>query len=459
MQPVRVVQWFRYGVSTAASDRRAWAAVFAAFLPVYLLTAHYTFVSTDTGGAVLPAWQLVHHGNVWLENLHSGLVWAVPAAGDHLASNRMPGLELVNVPSVALLFWLGPSWVPGALTAATLTAGTAGFLFLVFRRLTTTRVAIAATTVMAFGTSLWSVASTEVFPHTVDAFCLAVAMYALSRQRHLLAGVALGTAVVARPHMAVVALVVGLGLGVSNRSWRSIFAIGVPASVGLGLVVGWNTLVFGEPSIDGGYASYVTSNLTDSSPASGGGISMVTNVLGFLFAPNRGLFLFLPLAGLLLCGLRPAWRTAPTWARLMAAAGVAYSLVQLKINRFDGGSSFYGYRLATELVVCAAPLGLLAVTSWVTERAWRRRLMRPLAVVSMGLQAVGAIAFDAHYTHFVDPWRESGIRIALQARPLPAVLLLLATFVVALWLLQKEPTGLRAIEQVGGGEAGAAHAA
>lgn len=454
MQLVRLGIWFRDALS-AASDVRAWLAVFVACLPVYLFTAHYTFVSPDTGDAVLPAWQLVHHGNVWLEQLRPHLVWTVPGAGDHLASNRMPGLELVNVPFVALLYWLGPSWIPGALTAATLTASTAGFIFLVFRRLATMRMALAAAAVMAFGTSLWSVASTEVFPHTVDAFCLALAMYALSRERHLLAGVALGIAVVARPHMAVVALVVGLGLGVSNRSWRNLLAIGVPASIGLGLVVGWNTLVFGEPSIGGGYASYVTSNLTNSSPTNGGGISLVTNLLGFLFAPNRGLFLFLPLAGLLLFGMRRAWRNAALWVRLIAVAGVAYSLVQLKINRFDGGVTFYGYRLATELVVCAAPLGLLAVTSWVTEWEWRRRLARSLAGISVGLQAVGAVAFNARYTHAVDPWRESGIRVALIARPLPASILLLSTAVISVWLLQKRPAGREVVRRLLGGRAAA----
>lgn len=442
MLGMRATAWLRSALADMASDRRAWLVVFLSCLPVYLLTAHYSFVSPDTGDAVLPAWQLVHHGNIWLEHVRPHVVWTVPAAGHHLASNRMPGVELVNVPMVALLYWLGPSWVPGALTAAVLTAATAGFLLLTFRRLTSLRFALIATAVLAFGTSLWSVASTEIFPHTVNAFGISVAMYALSRHRHLLAGLALGATVVARPHMAVVALVLGLGLALVNRSVRPIFLMGVPATLGVAFVIGWNTLVFGHPSINGGYASYVTTNLTNTSAHAAGNM-MLSNVLGFLFSPERGLFIFLPLAAVLLLGLPLAWRESPSWIRLLSLAGMAYSLVQLKINRFDGGSSFYGYRLATELVICCAPLGLVAAVSLARAGGWRLRLMRAGAVVSVGLQAVGAIAFNERYTPLVDPWRASGIRIALESRPLLALLLLMVTATACIWALQAQPTGLR----------------
>lgn len=427
-----------------ASDGRAWLAVFVSVLPIYLLTAHYLHGSVDTKSAVAPAWQLVHHGNLWVEHLRPRPYWSVPA-GQHLVSNRMPGLELINVPLVALLYPLGPSLVPGALTAAILTAATVALLFLTFRRLVSTRLALLATAVMAFGTSLWTISAAEVWPHTVDAFCLALVMYAVSRRRDLLAGLAFGLAISARPHIAIVALIVGLGLGWANRSWRTVVAVGLPASVGLAFVVGWNNLLFGHPSVGGGYASYVQTNLTQTT--GGSGRFFATNVLGFLFSPQRGLFVFLPLALLLLLGVRSAWRGAEPWARALAAGGLAYTLVQLKINGFDGGDAFFGSRLSTELVVCAAPLGVVCVRSWVAERNWRMRVARSLAAVSVGLQAIGALAFSVRNSSASTPWRWSPVLDALWARPALTLVLLWTTALIACWLVQREPSGLGQLRQ------------
>ena len=438
------MNWWRASLESAASDRRAWLAVFVAVLPVYLLTAHYAAVSVDTASAVAPAWQLVHHGNVWVEHMHPRPYWSVPA-GSHMASNRMPGVELVNVPFVALLYWLGPSQVPGALTAAVLTAATVGFLFLLFRRLTTPRLALVATAFMAFGTSLWTIASAEIWTHTVDALCLAVAMYAVSRQRFVWAGVAFAVAITARPHVALIALVVGAGMAWSRRSLRVLLAIGVPATVGLTALLTWNHLIFSTTSVSGGYAPYAESHLTQTSAGSLHFVAV--NVLGFLVSPQRGLVMFLPLAALLVLGARAAWREAPSWVRAFAAGGVAYTLLQLKINDFGGGDAFYGYRLATELVVAAAPLAVVACRSWVQLRGWRLRQARALAAVSVGLQAVGAFAFVIPRSSASAPWRASPIVDALAARPAVALLLLLLTFGSAAWLLQPEPTGLRALQR------------
>jgi hypothetical protein len=419
-----VLDQLRRSVAPGASDRRAWLAVFLGVLPIYLLTAHYGHSSVDTQSSVLPAWQLVHHGNIWVEHLDPRVYWAVPS-GDHLVSNRMPGTVLVNLPFVALLYWLGPSLVPSALTAAFLTAAAVGVLFLVFRRLTDQRSAVLATAVMALGTSLWTIAAAEAWTHTVDALCLALAMYAMSRGRPLWAGIAFAAAITARPHVAVVALVLGIGLAIAGRSLRPMLAVGIPSAIGLAAVIGWNGLVFGGTSVTGGYDSYVSTNLTETSGSSTS--FLASNFLGFLFSPQRGLFVFLPIAALLLFGMRAGWREAAPWVRLMALGGVAYTLVQLRINGY-GGDAFYGYRLATELVVCTAPLAVLACRSWVAARSWRVQLGAVLAVLSIGLQAVGAFAFDLpRSSSAAAPWRSSPILDAFNARPALAFLVLLVT--------------------------------
>lgn len=434
----RLAGFVRAGLSANASDGHAWLMVFLGCLPVYLLTAHYLWVSVDTQSSVLPAWQLVHHGNVWVEHLHPRPYWSV-VAGHHLVSNRMPGTILVNVPMVALLYGLGPSFVPAALTAALLTACAAGLMFLAFRRLVSGHLALVATLMMAFGTSLWTVASAEVWPHTVDTFCLAVAMYALSRERLLMAGFALGAAITARPQVAVVALVVGLGLAGIKRSWRPVLAVGLPATAGLVFVLGWNRMLYGHASISGGYPSYASDNLTSTSAS--GLHMMLTNVVGTLVSPQRGLLLFLPLSALLVWGVRAGWRRSPAWSRVLAAGGLAYAAVQMKINGFGGGDAFYGYRLMTELVVCASPLAVMTTVAWVSQRDWRVRVARGLAVLCVGVQAIGAVAFSIPDSSRSDPWHWSPILDAFAHRPQVTLLIALATAEIAVWLaLQARPT-------------------
>src|SRR5437870_933417 len=154
--------------STAmASERRAWLRVFLVVLPVFLLTAHYAGVSVDTSSAFIPAWHLVHHGNLWLEGMRHPPYWSIHS-GSHLVSNRTPGVILVNAPAYLFLYFLGPVPLGGAITAAVLTAGTVATLYLVVRRLGSPDIALATALVAAFGTSLWSIASAEIWTHTVD---------------------------------------------------------------------------------------------------------------------------------------------------------------------------------------------------------------------------------------------------------------------------------------------------
>jgi hypothetical protein len=335
--------------------------------------------------------------------------------------------------------------IPGAITAASMTAATVGLLFLVFRRLVSLRSALLSTGLMAFGTSLWTVAAAEVWPHTVDAFCLALTAYALSRRRWWIAGLALGLGVVARPHIAVIALVVGLGLGWSMRSMRPVFGVGLPASAGLVFVELWNSSIYGTASVSGGYAGYVQANLTQTGGSSIGFIA--TNVAGFLVSPQRGLFLFLPLGVLLLFGSRTAWRCAEPWMRTLAAGGVAYTLVQLKINRFDGGDAFFGTRLSTELVVCLAPLAVIWLRTWVLGHNLRTRMTRALAALSVTIQAIGALAFSLPYGSASNPWHASPIWDAATARPLTTIALTWCGLVAAVWLFQREPVGFETISR------------
>ena len=396
--------------TATASDRRAWLRVFLLVLPIFVLTAHYAVVSVDTLSSYVPAWHFVHHGNLWLEDMENPPYWSVDGA-HHLVSNRTPGVILVNVPVYLLLFFLGPVPLGGALTAALLTAATVATLYVVARRLSSPNVALAVAMVAAFGTSLWSVASAEIWTHTVDALCLAVAMLFLTRNRYLAAGAVIGLASTARPHLIVVAAVLGLYLAFHHRSLRPAVVVGVGSAPGFAALLLLNHAVYGRWTVSG-YAGYVTQNLTtgsvSSSPGQTGVSAMaehyLSNIGGFLFSPLCGVLLYLPAALLVIVALRPAWRAAPAWCRGMLLGGVAYSLVQLKINSYVGGAAFYGYRLATELVICACPMAVFAYTHWASQRQWRVSAVKSLAVASVVIQAVGVTCYDLARSAPVKPW-------------------------------------------------------
>ena len=416
--------------TAAVSDPRAWLRVFLLVLPVFLLTAHYATVSVDTSSAYVPAWHFVHHGNLWLEDMKHPPYWTVHGAG-HLVSNRTPGVILVNVPVYLLLFFLGPVPLGGALTAAMLTAATVATLFVVARRLASPNVALGVALVAAFGTSLWSVASAEIWTHTVDALCLALAMLLLARNRYLAAGAVIGISSMARPHLVVVAAVLGLYLSFHHRSLRPAIALGAGSGPGFAALLLLNRAVYGRWTISG-YAGYVTQNLTGGSSTGGAGhtglLAMVeqylSNIAGFLFSPLCGVLLYLPIALLVVVALRPAWRAAPAWCRGILLGGVAYSLVQLKINSYVGGAAFYGYRLATELVICACPMAVFAYTRWADQQQWRIRTVKSLAIASVVIQAVGVTSYDIAASAPVKPWA-SDFLAAFTNKPLLAAAILI----------------------------------
>jgi hypothetical protein len=410
----------------ALSDRRAWLVAFCLCIPVYFRFAHYVEVSADTWFAFAPAWQLLHHGNVWMDHLgHAGpaeSTW-LDQVGRHLVSDRMPGMILVNLPMYAIMYFEGATPFPAALTAVLLTSATVATMLLVLRGLTSERRAWAGAGVLALGTSLFTVASAEVWPHTVDALSLALAMLAVTRHRYGWAGFAFGFGILARPHIAVVAAVVGLYLSWRERSARPATLVGAGSVVGLVALLGLNSWTYQRLTLLGGYSGHaqaLTSSLASGSVA----WSYLVNSAGFLVSPFCGLLIYLPLALLLVLGGRSGWRSSPAWVRAFFLGGVAYSLVQLKLNGFTGGHAFFGYRLATELVVCAAPLAVVAYRTWASASQRRRRLVEVLAVFSIGIQTAGALLYKpAAGPSDARPWTTFVLWDVLKTSPVTAGIL------------------------------------
>jgi hypothetical protein len=156
------------------------------------------------------------------------------------------------------------------------------------------------------------------------------------------------------------------------------------------------------------------------------------NVVGALASPERGLFVLSPFLLALVPGIRAAWRDAPPWAQGFALGGVAYTLVQLWLNRFSGGYNFYSYRLMLELLTCATPLLVISFRQWTAKSAFRLRVFAGFLAVSAAMQAMGAVAYRPDFLAR-DPWHTFQPALVLAERPFVAGGL--AAITIALTLL------------------------
>lgn len=412
------------------SDRRiAWMTLLVTST-VYIVTSSLDDVyNSDVQAAVIPAIAIAQTGTPWLEGFYSGENIFIGPAGDHVVSNRPIGISLLAVPAYLLAGAPALAW-PSAVTAALATASAVTLMHLALRRLVPAGSALAATLVFAFATPTWTVSADSLWGHTVTQLAIAAAVFAASRQRWWWMGVALGVGIWGRPHIAVIALVVGLMLAWSQRSLRTLLAVGIPASAGLGLLVLANRWLYGRWTVSG-YGSYVTDNLTSTDAWTLQ--ETLANVAGFFVSPGRGLFVWTPIALILLPAAIKAVRSSPPWVVAFAAGGLAYSLVQLRINWFHGVDAFYGYRLALELVTCLVPLYAIA---WQQTRSpLVRGLSAFVVVLQVAAMAVGAFRTSG-FISVDEVWTDNSIawlmRYGLSTSPIMYGTMIISIVAVAL---------------------------
>lgn len=380
-------------------------AVFIPLLILYIATGSIDSetLSADPNSAALAAWNWVVNHTQQMDTLLRPNVWFVVTHG-HLVTNRTPGVIAWGMP----FYWLfgnDPQFsvFPAVLASSVASAGAASLLVLSLRRLLGTPWALATGLTLALGTATWSVSADGLWTHGPDQLFLCGAMFALSRGHRALAAVAIALTVPIRAHLAVVAAVAGVWYSVRLRSVRPLITFGVPCVVTLAALVVYDHFQFDAWLIQGG-RPHVTSNLQ----SFGGHADVAVNILGALVSLDRGLLIWFPLLGVLAFSIRPAWRQAPSWIRLCAVAGIAYFLIQMKVNFFAGGDNFWSYRLTIESLTLAAPL--LSYSARHTAR--HRPVLRSLAVVAalygLGTQAMGAIFFKPdHHTH--NAWWHSNL--------------------------------------------------
>jgi hypothetical protein len=300
----------------------------------------------------------------------------------HWVSRWPPGTALFCIPFFALPVALGlevPSVaedVLAKLTASTLTAGSAVFIFLCLRRFASRRGATWMTIAYALGTAAFHISGQDTWTHSPVQFCLAAVLYIVvgePRQRawHLLAGLLIGLMIAARPQS--IALVLPLLLWIAYRNGVRIsiwYALGglLPAL----FLVGYNMHYFGTPGF-GGYQGIIGGgwNL--------GGLPKAS--LGLLVSPNRGALIFSPFLLFCLYGAVVGLRHQELRYRTLTLAlliGLISALLLTASWRAWHAILSYGSRYSTDALPYLALCGGFAI-----DRIWRHGLWRRVFVATV----------------------------------------------------------------------------
>lgn len=424
----------------STSNRALWFVACLPLLALYLLTARTDpyGMCIDTVSVTSSAWQLAHHASPRLLDSVPNLgAWMIPSGHGYVISNRAPGL----VGLAAIFYWLIPGAssfdvAPASIAAAVVTSAAMGTLAVLLRRIATARVALAASLILGTATTTWAVSGTALWPHGPDQLYLVIAMLAVASGCNAWTGLAFALAILTRPPLAVVAVVAGCWASWVRRSPRPALVIGAISGCGL---VGflWYSHVFWDGGLQSQYTEAVAGadpirQFFDVSPHALE--QLLINIAGTLVSPDRGVLFGAPFLLALAPGLRQAWKVAPQWVRSAAASGLVYMFVQLKTNRFSGGSMFWSYRYPLETITLMAPLLLLAWRAYTVCTARRRAAFAGLLLVALVLQTCGAI-FRGSYVGA--PWGTADLKSVVIEHPVASLTILIAGYLAAALVYRK----------------------
>ncbi len=370
-----------------ASVRPVWFEAFVVGViafAVFAATAQYHDpLNNDAHATAVAAWQLAHHGNATLTAFHGQFPWLYAADGRYV-TNRLPGTIFWAAPFYALIGPTSyPPIYPSALAAVVASAIAIGLAYALCCRVASRRQAAAAALALAFATGTWTVSAKELWTHGPAQAAVLLTVLCYSHRRWLLAGIPAGFAILIRPHLGVVAVVLGVAAAIRERSLRPLL-ISAGSAIGLWILLLYNHAVWGRWTVLGGYA--------DSAPASGHAVvEFGVGILGTFVSPERGVLVMTPALLLLLPGCRAAWRVAPWWVRSAAVSGIGYVVVQIWASRFSGGDGFYSYRTPLEGLTLCVPLFTIAWREWTSTTRIRRTAFAGLMAVSVALHAFGSI--------------------------------------------------------------------
>jgi hypothetical protein len=315
--------------------------------------------------------------------LVAGSFYAVAPGG--LTDRQLGGENKAGVEPVTV--GVPPLW-PATLSAVLATAGAAAVLALTFLGLgADRRTAVLGGLAFGLATGAWSIAAAASWTHGPAMLAVALALLAAQRDRWALSGAAFAFAILARPHLAVIAAAVGVGVAWHRRQLRPAAALGLSASVGLAALLAYNTYLWGEPSVSGGYGDGFEEQFAHS------GLGwFVANVWHGLVDPQHGLLPWAPFVALLAVAAVAARRHQVDWTLAAAVGGVLYLLIQWRANSFAGGKGHSGYRYPLEMLVACAPAFFVGYQRWVAPRPVAMKLLVVGLTIGFAGQLTASVA-------------------------------------------------------------------
>jgi hypothetical protein len=300
--------------------------------------------------------------------------------------------------------------VMGRYCAAFISALAGMFVYLACRELTTRKIALLAVTIFAFGTSTWSISSQTLYAHGMVELLLAVMVCMVIRNEDAYSlwniiglGICTGLFIFNRPSDSVLVLPFVLYNVLYYRSQFS-FYLGSGFFSGAPFLL-YNLVLFHHPF--GGYALVAPRMLL--------GISTVSNFVGLLVAPNKGLFVFSPVLVLSLLGFwfirdkteRPVFRVL-SWS---AGAIVLNLLVYALFDDWIGGQVF-GPRYLTGILPFLALGVCIFLDSFFKNPVSNLKKMgiAVLIIASIAVQFIGVIYYPSLMSDrtipetVYDPW-------------------------------------------------------
>jgi hypothetical protein len=264
------------------------------------------------------------------------------------------GVSLLAMPAVVVTAWLHPPFEEDLRTGHTpriemlfagiIAAGAGAFFFrLIASEFQSAWIGLAATFILAFSTSMWSTASRLLWQHGPLVLMIVIAMRLLqraARQPSVVQYVSLPLAIayVIRPTAIVPVGVITAYVLVFHRAWLARY-LGWAALIAVPWIT-FNCVALGTPLED-----YYVSNAFSQRTV------FVEGLLGVLFSPSRGLFVFSPVLLLAASGFMFAIRDAGNRPLYLAYGAIVLgiTLIAGAANMWWGGHA-YGPRLMTDVL-------------------------------------------------------------------------------------------------------------
>jgi hypothetical protein len=380
----------RFPSALSAAARRPELVLFGVTFVIFALTAARQYLCFDIWSANYGSWQLTHRGTPYLDGVRipeldgSPLRWVWiqdHAPNGHVVITRAPAVVIAGLPAYLVSQPDSMTVLPGAITAAALTALAVVLMYRALCAVLEQRHAMAATAVFAFATPVWSVAANGIWPQTITVLGIATVAWAAASERYWMMGIGGVLLLWARPHAALVVAIVALVLAWKARRLGIALRAGLPGLASLPLLSLWTHWIYGSWDPTALYGAGAFQQVHQS-------LLSLPNQAGMWVAPDRGILVFTPVLLVLLPALLRAWRQLPTWTTALLVAGLAYTVVQAALISFIGGDPVYGYRYGLEFLACATPAFAAAAPH---ARGLLARLVVPVLALQFTVILLGAV--------------------------------------------------------------------